>query len=193
MGFSISREQMDTFLRVLDPSDNSTGGGSASAIAGAMAAELVAMVARLSIQADDDKAHDLLLQIARESSTLSEKLLAGADEDARAFDAVMRAYRQPKGNDQELAARREAIQSAMITATRIPLDNATHCTHALHLATQLQDHANPRALSDLQCAFFLARAGLHGCLANVQINLPGIKDPQVATELRDQMEKLQAA
>ena len=40
---------VESFLRVLDPADNSTGGGTAAAVAGAMAAALVGMVARLSI------------------------------------------------------------------------------------------------------------------------------------------------
>jgi len=35
------------FSKVLDPEDTTTGGGTASAIAGAMAGALVAMVARL--------------------------------------------------------------------------------------------------------------------------------------------------
>ena len=37
-------ERTGAYLRVLDPADNSTGGGSASALAGGMAAALAAMV-----------------------------------------------------------------------------------------------------------------------------------------------------
>ena len=45
----IVNQNLETFLKVLDPSDRTTGGGSASAIAGAMAGALTAMVAELSI------------------------------------------------------------------------------------------------------------------------------------------------
>ncbi len=43
----------ETFLKVLDPEDSSTGGGSAAAISGAMAGALVAMVCRLCAKAPE--------------------------------------------------------------------------------------------------------------------------------------------
>jgi len=174
------------FLRVLDPGDNSTGGGSASAIAGAMAASLAAMVARLSSPAAGGEPEATYAEIARAGADVSDALLAGADEDARAFDAVMAAYRLPKETSNDKEARRDAIQTAMIYATRVPLANAARCAAVQALVARLEGRSNPRAASDLQAAAFLARAGLLGCLANVEINLPGIKDAAVAAEIRGQ-------
>jgi formiminotetrahydrofolate cyclodeaminase len=71
----------------------------------------------------------------------------------------------------------------MIHATRVPLSNAERCAAVLALARQLEGRSNPRALSDLQSAGHLARAGLLGCLANVAINLPGVKDVTAAAEM----------
>jgi formiminotetrahydrofolate cyclodeaminase len=42
-------ENVQAFLKVLDPADRTTGGGTASAIAGAMAGALTTMVAKLSL------------------------------------------------------------------------------------------------------------------------------------------------
>lgn len=173
-----------TFLRVIDPADNSTGGGSASAISGGMAAALAAMVARLSVNGAGSEPDDYYLPIAQAGAELAQALMAGASEDAHSFDAVMAAYRLSKATDAEKAARSTAIRAAMAHATRVPLRNAELCAEALALVGRLEGRSNPRALSDLQSAGYLARAGLLGCLANVDINLPGVKDEAAMAEIR---------
>lgn len=186
-------DQIASFLRVLDPADTSTGGGTASAIAGAMAAALVAMVSRLSAGPDAGEPAAYYEDITKVANELATALLAGAAEDTQAFASVRAAYRLPKGTEAEMAARRAAIQSAMINAARVPLRNAQRCAQVSALAAQLEGRANPRVISDLQCAAYLSRAGLQGCLANVDINLPGIKDPVAAEEIRDQARNLRLA
>jgi formiminotetrahydrofolate cyclodeaminase len=92
------------FAERLASPDPVPGGGSASAVSAALAASLVAMVATLSQNrpkyADYAALHDLAAPAGRR---LSDELLALADEDARAFDAVMASFRLPKGT--EAAAR----------------------------------------------------------------------------------------
>lgn len=186
----MSDEQTAAFLRVLDPADNSTGGGSASAIAGGMAAALAAMVARLSVNGAGGEADDYYRPIMEAGAELAQMLMAGGTEDARSFDAVMAAYRLPRVTDAEKAARSAAIWAAMAHATRVPLRNAELCVEVLALVARLEGRSNPRALSDLQSAGYLARAGLLGCLANVDINLPGVKDETAAAEIRARADAL---
>jgi methenyltetrahydrofolate cyclohydrolase len=181
------------YLRVLDPADNSTGGGTASALAGAMAAALAAMVARLSVDGAGGASNEVYESIVREGAVLAETLRAGGDEDATAFDAVMAAYRLPKATDEERATRSTAIRVAMAKATRVPLENAERCAAVGDLVARLTGDSNPRALSDLQTAGYLAEAGLRGCLANVDINLPGVKDEAAAAEIQARARALRAA
>jgi len=171
------------FLQVLDPDDNSTGGGTASALAGAMAAALAAMVARLSVGKDQGASDTAYRQLSSDGETLSDELAAGAVQDSEAFAAVKAAYRLPRETPEEKAERTQAIQAAMIHAARVPLHNAGLCVRVLELVGLLEGRSNPDALSDLQCAGYLARAGLDGCLANVAINLPAIKDPAVVAAI----------
>jgi len=186
---------MDTvkaFLQVLDANDSSTGGGSASALAGAMAAALVAMVARLSMGKRVDASDTVYRELSATGETLSTELVAGAARDADAFAEVTAAYRLPTEMPEQKAARTQAIQRAMINAAHVPLHNAGLCMRVLELSSTLEGRSNPNAVSDLQCAGYLARAGLEGCLANVAINLPAIKDATVVSAINEQVGALRA-
>lgn len=189
-------ENVAAFLKVLAPQDNATGGGTASAVAGAMAGGLVAMVARLSIgKAGEDGDNGMepasfYEELDAKAQRLASELFDGGRQDSQAFEGVRSAFRLPKGTDEEKATRREAIQAAWAHAARVPLTNAERCARVLELGAQLRGRSNPSAASDLNCALFLARAGLLGCVENVEINLPAIKDQQLATELAERARAL---
>ncbi|MFM8322935.1 MAG: cyclodeaminase/cyclohydrolase family protein [Chloroflexota bacterium] len=192
--------EIDTYQKVLTPHDSTTGGGSASAIAGAMAAALLAMVCRLSGPAHTGGAGAAATPTAPpldasplsfepsagQAQALSERLLLGARLDREAFQGVSAAFKLPREDQTQRSLRSQAIQAAWLQAARAPLDNAAACLDTLVLAHALQPHINPRVASDLSCALLLARAGVLGCLENVAINLPSIKDPAAAAALADQ-------
>ncbi len=179
----------ETFFKILDPEDTSTGGGSASALAGSMAGALLAMVCLLSTK-EPDETGLFFREKAALSKELSDRLLTGGQEDTRAFQAVRNAYRLPKESKVERETRQQAIQSAWFEATRVPLDNAARCLQIVSLGTELGSRINPNVRSDLNCALLLARAGALGCLENVAINLPNLKDTALAMQLAQQAESL---
>ncbi len=183
-------QNINAFLRVLDASDNSTGGGTASSVAGAMAAGLAAMVARLSMGKKDLAPREHYESIAAEAEKLSADLFNGGHEDAAAFDEVRAAYRLPKDTAEDKAARSRAIQEAMIYATEVPLANAEHCSRILELCRSLEESYNTSAASDLECAGYMAAAGLKGCAANVRINLVYIKDGNISQEIESKLEAI---
>jgi formiminotetrahydrofolate cyclodeaminase len=185
-------KNLKAFLRVLDPSDNQTGGGTASATAGAMAASLVGMVARVSIGKQGMEPENYYHQIDLKAQKLAEALFSGAGEDSQAFDAVMDAYRSPKNTLEEKSSRSQAIQAAMEEATRVPLANSEQIAQVLQLCVDLKGRSNLNAASDLECAQFLARAALLGCLSNVSANLTSIKDEEIAAGLTASFERLSA-
>ena len=102
------------------------GGGTVSAVALGQSAALVAMVTELTIGNDKwregweisksakSKADDVMI----ESNAL-------ADDDSLAFDQVMAAFKLPKSNDIEIAARRTSIRQATLEAAEIPYKTAT--------------------------------------------------------------------
>jgi len=144
------------------------GGGSASAIAGAMAAGLVVMVVELTLGregADDAR----LARIGDDARARMERLLALAQQDAAAYDAVVRARRLPRENDGQRAERAAAVRAATLEATRVPLTTAVEVAE---LAAAIAPIGNPNAVSDAGVAAHLAGAAVHGALLNVRINLP---------------------
>ena len=185
-------QNIDAFLRVLDATDNSTGGGTASSVAGAMAGGLAAMVARLSMGKKGLAPREHYEAIAAEAEELSTALFNGGHQDAAAFDKVSAAYRLPKDTDDNKAARSRAIQDAMVHAAEVPLANAERCSRVLELCRSLEKSYNTNAASDLECAGYLAKAGLKGCIANVKINLPYINDQDICKQIQGKLDKIAA-
>jgi methenyltetrahydrofolate cyclohydrolase len=184
------QENINAFMRVLDASDNSTGGGTASSVAGAMAAGLAAMVARLSMNKKDLAPTQTYQTLAAEAEKLSTELFDGGKEDAAAFDLVTTAYKMPKNTTAAKDARAQAIQRAMQHAAEVPLSNAARCRRVLEICRHLENSYNKNAASDLECAVYLATAGLKGCAANVRINLPHIKDERVCKDIESRLESI---
>jgi formiminotetrahydrofolate cyclodeaminase len=184
-------KNLDAFLRVMDSQDNSTGGGSASSIAGAMAAGLAGMVARLSMGKKDLEPSEYYEAIARQAEKLSNDLLVGSNTDSDAFAVVSDAFGLPKGTDEEKTARSQAIKDGMTLCAEVPLKNAAMCLEVIELCEKLVKKYNTNASSDLECAQHLAQAGLKGCAANVRVNLPYLKDEDQVRDLEVRLEAIE--
>src|SRR3990172_2784153 len=151
---SLLERTVREFLAGLASADPTPGGGSASALAAAQGAGLVAMVARLS-QRDAPEAAAGAVERAERLRTVLADLV---EADAQAFDAVMAAYRLPKATPEEQARRRKAVQRALIAASEVPLQVSAHAVEVLQTAAGLVDRANPSTISDLGVAALLAEA-----------------------------------
>jgi formiminotetrahydrofolate cyclodeaminase len=183
---------LHAFQKVIDPDDNATGGGTASAVAGVMAAGLVGMVARVSKGKPDLESDAFYDTIDTAAQELTRALMQGGKDDSEAFGAVMRSFTLPKCTEEEKQARTTTIRAAMAEATRVPLDNAQNCVRVLELADRLSAKFNQNAASDLACARSLACTGVEGCLENVAINLPSVKDEQASAELTARSNELRS-
>jgi len=165
------------FNDVLASGAPTPGGGCASALAGALAAGLVAMVARAT--AGNKKfaeCAEQMNQIASEVDRLRGELLALVDEDAKAFDQVMAAFRMPKETPEQQAARSQAIQDAYKAAVQPPMNAYSRSLRVLELTLEVAERGNPTAASDAGVAALLAMAAIEGGALNVQTNLGSIKD-----------------
>lgn len=181
------------FTEALASGAATPGGGSASALSGALAAGLVAMVARNTAANPDyaDRAAELD-QIAADAERLREELVGLVDEDAAAFDRVMAAFRLPKDTDELKAARSEQIQAAYKAAVEPPLRVCRDALAVLELAEQIVEQGNPNAVSDAGVAALLAASALEGAALNVEINLGSIKEESFRSESAEAAEQARA-
>ena len=180
-------------LDALASPDPTPGGGTASAITGAMGASVLIMVTRLAkskTNTDDEKAALGAARLALEP--LRAELMRLADADSDAFDQVMAAYRRPKATDEEKAARSVAIQAALRQATVVPLETVRACAAAMPLAARVAEAGNRSAASDVGVAVGLLEAAAAGAEANVRINLEGLKDEGFNANVSSEASRLTA-
>ena len=167
------------------------GGGSVSAFAGAMAAALGQMVAGLSRKKKSQVLHvDKLSAALDELRRTAGELASAIDRDAESYDAVMAAFKLPQGNSEETRQRVEAIQTATRGAAEVPMQVAEKSVALFERLGQLEAIAAASMKSDLQVAKLMAGAGARGALANVEINLEGIKDAAYVSSMRAKMASL---
>jgi methenyltetrahydrofolate cyclohydrolase len=185
---SLIKLTVEDFIEQLASPNPTPGGGSASALAGAMAAAMVEMVCNLTVGREKfrDVEEDLKVVLAR-AGELREQLLAAVDEDTAAYDEVSQAYKMPRDTDQEKAARTAAIQKALQYATQVPLKVAQAAMETSQLAQIALEKSNPSVASDARVARVLADAAREGATANVEINLGSITDQDFAARIQDEL------
>jgi methenyltetrahydrofolate cyclohydrolase len=178
------------FTEALASGAPTPGGGSASALAGALAAGLVAMVARNTAANPSFAENAVALgEIETDAELHREELVRLVDEDAAAFDRVMAAFRLPKETDELKAARSLEIQEGYRGAAEPPLQVCRRALDVLALAARVAELGNPNAVSDAGVAALLAASALEGAALNVEINLGSIKDEAYRAASADTVEQ----
>ena len=174
--------EMKKFLEKLSSDRPTTGGGSASALAGATSASLVAMVAGLSSR-KSQPGRKGMEEMKKKALAVQKRLFQAIDEDSKSFEAVMKAFRLPRNSERERLRRTKEIQKAYQKATLTPQLVCEHSLQLLEYSKTLILRGNPNAISDSGVAAFLADAALAGGLLNIGINLAAVTDKTFAKKM----------
>ncbi len=186
-------ESETSFLDKLADGTPTPGGGSAAAYAGAMAAALAGMVARVTI-GKKKYAHvqARMETIASEADRLRALLARAVTLDAQAFEGVMDAMKLPKDTDADKTARAEAIEDATHRAAEVPLEVARQVVDVLTLLAEVAENGNSNAVPDAASGAALAHAALQAAGLNVKVNASGVSDKEAARQWLETLTSLEA-
>lgn len=163
---------LDGWIESLAGVSPTPGGGSAAALAGVLAAALVAMVGRLTTGRKAYAAvSDEFAKITGEAEQLRAQLRQLVDRDAAAYDGVMAAYKLPKDTEDEKRRRQEVIDRALLDAAVVPLETARAAVKLIRLARRAAEAGNRNTVADAGVASLLGEAALRGAVYNVEINV----------------------
>jgi len=173
------------FLEAVAAPTPAPGGGSVAALSGALAASLGQMVTQLSRQKKSQA--QFVEQLSTALAALrqaGDALTKAIDDDSSSYEAVMAAFKLPKGTPEEQHKRTDAIQQATKGAAEVPMQTAEAAGALLALLGQLEPMISPAMMSDLRVGRLMATAAVRGALENVAINLDSITDAAYVSAMR---------
>lgn len=184
--FSISN-----FLEELSSNSPAPGGGTASALMGAIGIALLCMVCNLTIGKEKFKEKEPeAKEILDKAKILLEDFEDLMDEDTEAFKKVAEALKLPKNTREDKEKRSEALQKALKEAAEVPFKIMKKVKEASTLLQNALSNTNPSAVTDLGVSALALKCALLGAWLNVKINMNSIKDDRFNISLQKEMDKL---
>jgi formiminotetrahydrofolate cyclodeaminase len=182
------RESLLGYLDAAAAGEPTPGGGSVSALAGALGAAMAAMAANFTIgkkrfAAVEPEVKALLDKI----EAARHKLQDLTQKDTEAYAAVAAAFKLPKATPAEQEARTAAVAAACRGAMAVPLESLRACREALVATRRLAELANPNLITDVGVAALLLEAAAGGAALNVAVNLGSIGDAELAKSVRNEL------
>ena len=182
-----SKDQtIQDFLNETASNNPVPGGGSISALNGAIATALAEMLANLTIGKKNYLEVEHKMKVTTQEMSLQRTLFFGAiDRDAEAYKLVFDAYKLPKITEEEKTSRVNQIQEATKQAALIPMEIAQRAFDLMDTIEFTTRKGNKNAVTDGCISMMTCRTAVLGALLNVRINLGGIKDAEFVSHLAD--------
>ena len=174
-------QRLDEFMEEVASDRPAPGGGAVAAVVVSLAAGLVAMAARFSVERWPDAP-----DVVERADTLRHRVAPLAPADAQAFEEVLTAMRLPK--DLEPEVRNAAIGHALARAAEIPLEMAKEAAEIAALGALVAEKGNPNLRGDAVAGSMLAHAGARVAANLVEINLGTTPRDRRVAQAREHVE-----
>ncbi len=175
---------MEEFVEETASESPAPGGGSVSAYMGSMGVALGTMVANLSSHKRgwDDRWEEFS-DWAAKGKVYQTELLRLVDEDTRAFNMIMEAFRLPKKTEAEKKIQAEAVDEATKNAIMVPFKVMETALNSFEVLEKMADIGNPNSISDIGVGVLAARACIRGAFLNVKINASDLEDKNFVDDI----------
>ena len=169
------------------------GGGSISAYVATLGVSLGTMVANLSASKKGWEATwEEFSDWAEKGQQFKKQLMHLVDEDTRAFNMILEAFKLPKGTDEEKAIRKEAVQAATKFAIEIPFQVMEVTLQSMQVMKTMVEKGNPNSITDAAVGALCARTAVLGAHMNVRINASGFGDKAYLEKILARAMKIEA-
>ena len=167
------------------------GGGSISAYVGTLGISLATMVANLSSHKPgwDDK-WEQFSNWAEKGQQLKDKLLFLVDEDTKAFNKIIDAFRLPKASEEEKTTRSKAVQDATKFAIEVPFQVMKTSYDCFEMIEEMIKIGNPNSITDAGVGALCIRTAVFGAYMNVKINMADLKDESWKKAMQEKAEAI---
>lgn len=183
---------IEEFLEKTYSKEPVPGGGSISALCGALAASLGQMVTGLTIgRKKYSDVESEMIDYGKKMEQARLNFLELIDEDAEAYQKVFDAFKMPKETEEQQKLRNEEIQLTTIKAAEVPLKVAQQAVGIMDSIFHIGIKGNRNAVTDACVAMMCARTAAFGAILNVRINLSGIEDENLVKEFDNKCMALQ--
>ncbi len=179
------------FVDVLASREPVPGGGSASALLGAIGTALGNMVGHLTVGKKKyaDVEEDIKVLMAR-STEIQNKMLDLIEKDAQAFGPLAKAYAMPKDTPEEKEAKDRVMQNVLEGACEVPIEIMRVLGEAIDLIGEFAQKGSKLAISDAGVGVAFCKAAMQGAALNVYINTKSMKNRKRAEELNLESDSL---
>jgi formiminotetrahydrofolate cyclodeaminase len=130
-------------------------------------------------------------EIAAWTSELRKKLAKDIDNDAAAYNEVLKAFKMARDTEKNKDRRTKAIQAGFKKAALVPLGVARDAIRIMELISKVVRKGNKNAAIDGAVGALAARAAVRGALYNVKANLNFIDDHKFVKEVTQEVKMLE--
>lgn len=181
-------KSIENYLEILSSDAPTPGGGSALAVVCSVAIGLVEMACNVTITkyAKNGLSTPELQSVLPQLQDLRKIANKLVDDDSKVFNQILEAMRLPKTNEEEIEARKQALQQSYKMGATVPLELMKTAYLALPLADVSIEHSDQFVVSDAHIGKSLLLSVIKNATHNVDVNTCCIKDQSFVQQCEQQ-------